>query len=718
MNDQITPATAKGGPGSGEGAAEGGTAAPVGGQPYLHDIVTAVCAPAMALSGPDGQIRAAGAQGIYVRDVRALSEMVLSVGGQEPVALGHDRPGGSTSTFHSVVRIGPPEVDPRVLVTRERKLNANGVCESFTIKAFAPPPFDRRVELKLSSDLAGIAAVKGGLAGPRRPATATADGLSWELPGSGSVRAVADPAPDEVDADSGRLAWDISVAGGGAVTLSLSVQVHEDQASGAVVSAPERRAPSPLPSVTADDERLGRLVEASLADLDQLQMVMTSAPQDVFVAAGAPWYLTLFGRDSVWTARMLLPLGTDLALGTLRALARLQGRAVDPHTAEEPGKIPHEVRREQVKHNQGGAGGGSFTLPQVYYGTVDATPLWVCLLHDAWRWGAPAEAVEGLIEPMRRCLEWMAGFGAGPTGFVSYLDELGQGLTNQGWKDSYDGVQFRDGRLAGAPLALCEVQGYCHEAALDGAALLDAFGLDGADRWRDFAGQLAERFRARFWVEDDEGPYPAIALDVDGRPVDSVSSNMGHLLGTGILDAGEAEAVSRRLLGADLNCGFGLRTLAGSSAGYNPLSYHCGSVWAHDTAIAIAGLAASGGPVARQAAASLIDGLIDAAEALGYRVPELYGGHEKTPRRQPIPYPAACHPQAWTAAASVTLLNALAGLRPNVPQSRLTLAPLSSTVGLKKVEGLVVGGWPIDISIGADGKASVEGAPEGLQVVA
>jgi glycogen debranching enzyme len=425
-----------------------------------------------------------------------------------------------------------------------------------------------------------------------------------------------------------------------------------------VAQPPGRRLALPAPEVDNLDDRLRRWLELSLADLAQLQVALPDNPSEVFLAAGVPWYLTLFGRDSIWAARMLLPLSTDLALGTLRALARRQGRSFDPRTGDQPGKVLHEVRRLT---NYDEASAKLHTLPPVYYGTIDATPLWVCLLHDAWRWGLPEAQVAPLLGAMRRCLEWLAGPGRGGDGLVRYEDGSGKGLANQGWKDSSDAVQFRDGRLARPPIAMCEVQAYAHEAAIGGAELLEAFGLEGAERWRGLAAELADGFRSQFWVTDHEGPYPAIALEGDGTPVDSLSSNIGHLLGTGILSPDEGTLVARRLGGPDLNCGFGLRTLATSSKGYNPLSYHVGSVWPHDTAIAITGLARTGGQEAQRVAGLLIEGLLSAAEAFDYRLPELYGGCERSRRRRPVPYPASCHPQAWTAASSVAVLAAYLG---------------------------------------------------------
>jgi len=683
-----------------------------GGQPYLNDLVTAVSAPAMSLSGRDGQIRPGGAEGLYVHDLRVISQLVLSIGGAEPVAVGYDLEGGETNQFHGVVvGTGIPGPDPSVFVLRHRALNDAGMVEQFTVRSYARSAVALHVELALGCDLAGIEAVKSGARPPRRPAKAVEGGLTWELPGRCSVRATGAPAPSAETPDAETIAWDVWVEPGQEVSVSVAVELQEHGPIPPVGAAP-RAGPASFttPEVLAADRRLARLLEVSLADLSCLRMVVPANPTEVFLAAGAPWYLTLFGRDSIWAARMLLPLGTDLALGTLRALAGLQGRRSNPDSGEQPGRIIHEVRREAM------AGQQLPSLPPLYYGTVDATPLWVCLLHDAWRWGLADTDVEPLLAPMQRCLTWMAELGCSRDGFVSYIDESGHGLANQGWKDSGDAVQFRDGHLGRAPLALCEVQGYAYEAAIDGADLLDAFGLEGGDRWRDFASDLAKRFHEQFWVDDADGPYPAMALEDGGAPVDSLSSNIGHLLGTGLLDAAEAELVARRLHGSDLNCGFGLRTLAASSRGFNPVSYHCGSVWAHDTAIAIAGLARTPGPAAAGAATSLIEGLLSAAEGFDYRLPELYAGYQRSTRRAPLPYPASCHPQAWAAASSVVILTALLGMRPDMPHRTVHLAPIATPVGLHRVVGLRLGGAPVSVEVGPDGHGTLTAAPPGLRV--
>jgi glycogen debranching enzyme len=635
------------------------------GQPYLNNLVSAVSAPSMSLSARSGQIRKLGAEGLYVHDLRALSRLEVSIDGAEPVPLGCELCGGASNRFDSCL---PPDQGdgPSFVLIRRRTLGQAGMVESFAVKSYAETPRDIRVEVAMSCDLASISTVKAGLRPTDQPANATPDGLEWDVPGQCSVRASASPLPTSVNAAAGSLGWDISVEAGHLVTIQLTVELSEDTSRAAVIAPwPGARLAMPVPNVIALDERLRHWVELSLADASQLQVALPDGPTEVFLAAGVPWYLTLFGRDSIWAARMLLPIGTELALGTLRALARRQGRSFDTQTGAQPGTILHEVRR-QTNYDQTSA--RVHTLPPVYYGTIDATPLWVCLLHDAWRWGLPEADVVPLLGPLRSCLDWLADSVRDGDGFVRYIDESGRGLANQGWKDSSSAVQFRDGRLTRPPIALCEVQAYAYEAATDGADLLEAFGLDGPERWRQLAAELADRFRSHFWVADEEGPYPAVALQDDGVPVDSLSSNIGHLLGTGLLSPEESSLVARRLGGPDLNSGFGLRTLASSSLGYNPFSYHRGSVWPHDTAIAITGLARTPGEEAQRSANLLIEGLLSAAEAFDYRLPELYSGCEKAGRRRPVPYPASCHPQAWTAASSIAVLAASLGISPEMPK--------------------------------------------------
>jgi len=633
-----------------------------------------------------------------------LSELVVALGDEEPVALHADEPGGSTCTFVGIARaLGDRQPDPDVVVQRDRTVTPDGLTETITVRSHARRRVSTILAVTLAVDGMALEQLKRGQ--PASPPIApTADGagsVTWQCQDR-SVRVSTTPAPAqaEVAQQRVRLAWQVELGHQDAVTVTVQVQVTSQLPPLFVAADPPW---TEDPVVEADDPRLALLLDRGLRDLRSL-MLANPGGDDRFLAAGVPWFLTLFGRDALWAARMLLPLGTELALGTLRVLASRQGRVHDAATDEEPGRILHEVRRP-----------GLATLPPVYYGTIDATPLWLCLWVDAWRWGAPLAALADLVPAAQECLGWLEAHGSRDDGFVAYVDSSGKGLANQGWKDSGDSIQWADGRLAQPPLALCEVQGYAVEAALGAADLMDALDLPVADRWRSWATALTHRFRDRFWVEGPHGRYPAVALDAAGRPVDSLTSNIGHLLGTGLLDVSEERAVAAHLRSDALASGFGLRTLASSSGGYSPLSYHAGSVWPHDTAITVACAVRAGHG---DAAAALVEGLLAAGAGLRGCLPELFSG--AAPRAgstAPVPYPASCRPQAWSAAVGVSLLTSLLGLAPDVPAGRVALRPMRpSPVGRWEVSGMRVGSGTVSATVDRTGAVTASAVPASLVV--
>ncbi|MFG2054977.1 glycogen debranching N-terminal domain-containing protein [Micromonospora sp. NPDC048930] len=678
-------------------------------QPLLHDLVGVVHAPTSTLGDTAGQIRPSGVQGVFHADARVLSRAELRVDDREPEALTRGAAGPHGARFVSLARwLGDPTPDPTVRIDRTRQAGPHGITEEIVVSSTAAAPVHATLSIDLGCDLAPIELVKSGGSGAPLEAKAGEPGqVQWAAEGvtvtvTGEAATV-DAAGERATAP--RLSWPLTVAPDTAVTLRWRLAVTDPKA---VVAAPPAGPGWSVPEVRADDRRLVRLLDRALADLRGLRLADPAHPEDVFLGAGVPWFLTLFGRDSLWAARMLLPLGTDLAAGTLRVLARRQGTRVDPATGEAPGKILHELRRHEFTLADEG-----LRLPPAYYGTVDATMLWVNLLHDAWRWGLPAEQVEPLLPHLEAALGWLAEHAdADGDGFVEYVDTTGHGLANQGWKDSGDSIRFRDGRLAAPPIVLAEVQGYAYEAAVNGADLLDAFGRPGGDRWRGYADRLARRFRQAFWVDGRYGPQPALALDRDKRPVDSLTSNIGHLLGTGLLSADESAQVAALLSTEALAGGFGLRTMSTDDAGFSPLSYHCGSIWAHDTAIVLGGLARAGH---RDAALRLADGLLGAAEAFDFRLPELYGGDDRSALGRPVPYPAACHPQAWSAAAAVLLLQAGVGLYPDVPGGRVRLDPLAGPdLGALSAEGLRIAGTPVTVTVDREGHPTITNLPDAL----
>jgi glycogen debranching enzyme len=670
-------------------------------QPWLHELVTAVRAPTCVLSERSGQIRADGAQGVLHADARALSMAVLALAGAEPVPLSCGLLDADRALFIGLARgLGDDGPDPAVRVERERTVSPGHLSERITISSAAAAPVEAELTLRVAADLASIGEIKAGHAREPVPVTAGPGELSW---GTGGVRvrltapgATAAAGPD----GEALLTWPVRLAPRGTNEVTWYLSVTDPVA--VVVSAPSQPGQHPWSAVRADgdDPRLGRLLPQALADAAALRMATARAPSEVFLAGGAPWYLTLFGRDSIWAARLLLPFGWQLAAGTLRTLAGLQGRRLDPATGEAPGKIPHELRTAGRQ-----AAGG---LPALYYGTIDATPLWVCLLHDAWRWGMPATQVRPLLPSLAAALAFLRDHGdADGDGLLEYVDESGHGLANQGWKDSGDAIRYASGAIAAPPVALCEVQAYAYEAALAGAVLLTEFGEPGAAQWRDWAARLAGTFRASFWVGDGDGRYPALALDADKRPVDSLTSNIGHLLGTGLLTEAEERQVVAALTRPDMDSGFGLRTMSAASGGYSPLSYHCGSVWSHDTAIVIRGMARGGHP----ASAALAGELLDAAAAFGWRHPELFAGDARARVPWPSAYPASCRPQAWAAASAGALVQALLGLDADVPRGRVTVTPpprLDTSARLH-VDGLVAGDQTFSAGIGPGGEGYVRG---------
>jgi glycogen debranching enzyme len=429
-------------------------------------------------------------------------------------------------------------------------------------------------------------------------------------------------------------------------------------------------------TIEATDPRLRSWLRRTEDDLGALRL-------DGFVAAGAPWYMTLFGRDSLLTAWMALPLDPTLALGTLRTLAASQGKATDPFTEEQPGRIVHELRRGP---DSAALLGGSH-----YYGTADATPLFVMLLAEAWRWGADEAAVRALLPAADAALSWVDGH----ADFVTYQRSTDRGLVNQGWKDSPDAVNDAGGGLAAGPVALCEVQGYAYAAWLARAELAEAFGGDPRGP-REQAERLKDRFAEAFWLPE-RGWY-AIALDGARKPVDALTSNAAHCLWTGIAADEHAATLVDRL--SELDSGFGLRTLAPAMGGYNPMSYHNGSVWPHDTAIAVAGLLRYGHlPGAVDLAHRLAQGLLDAATAFGGRLPELYCGFPRAEFDPPVPFPTSCSPQAWASAAPLLLVRSLLGLEPHVPHGTLAVHPrLPAGWGEITLSGLRLGAATVTTS--------------------
>ncbi len=664
--------------------------------PQLHELVTALAAPWVVLSPRSGQLTGTGAEGIYARDRRILSRFSITIDGRVPIPVHADERSASAHEYVAIVEgLGDANLhDPTVMLYRRREVDSEGVTERITLVNSSRVPVECRIDVALGTDLAGTAAVRSGAAEDSPELSPAYDGpsrLHWDNSGT-RVSVRLEPGVTATP----------RIGPGDEFTLTARITAEFPQSTtGFSIEPPARRSSYEL-AIDCDDKRVERWVNRSLDDVLALQL---AAGDDRYLGAGPPWYLTLFGRDSLISSGMLIPVDPELAAGTLRALAAWQGTKVDPESAEQPGKISHELRAEVADH------GGGMVLPATYYGTHDATQLWITTLHKAWRWGMPADQVRDLLPNLRRALTWVKEYGdPDGDGFLEYIDESGHGLANQGWKDSADAVQWPDGTLAVAPIALCEVQGYAYAAAVKGAELLEAHGESG-DEWREWAAALQERFRSAFWVDG----YPAIALDGAKNPVAGRTSNMGHLLDTGLLDADEEQTVADVLAGADLDSGLGLRTLSTAMTRFNPLGYHTGSVWPHDTAMAIQGLYATGHAAV---ATSYAEGLIRAAESFGYRLPELYGGRGTTHESTPTPYPLSCRPQAWAAASAIAVIVAALGIEPDVPGQTITITPAES-LPWKRLElrGLRLGDEVLSVRL-EDGELTVLQAPQRVLMTA
>ncbi len=677
-------------------------------QPWLHELNITVLGSCTALSSASGDITPSGANGLFVDDRRAISELSVLCGGESPTRVSDTALASRAEFLGSARNLGTASPDPVVEVHRHRHLHDQAMTERIEVVSRTAGSIGTRLQVRVAGDGATITEVKQGDS-PAPLVPETGDG--WVSFATDWHRCVVSftPSPSSVDLDAGGAcaAFDIVLEEQVPVTVLITVVVTRIRRSLFDAGSGVARVGWNDVHVRGVDPRLGRTVATSIADLSALCLTDPEAPEDVFAGAGTPWYLTLFGRDSLWAAQLTLPIGTDLARGTLRTLARRQGTRYDAKSAEAPGKIPHEIRRFDLVDNA-----STMVLPSTYYGTVDATALWIILLHDAHAWGLADADVRDLLGPLEAAVRWLVEDAAGSDGLLRYVDDTGTGLSNQGWKDSDDAIRFRDGRIATAPIALIEAQAYAAHALQCAARLFATFSRPGGPRALRRSQHLVEAIREGFWVTTDTTPYLGLGLDGDNRLVDGLGSNMGHVLGMGVLTPSEVSAVAAHLTSPALFDAYGIRTLGADNGGFNPIGYHTGSIWTHDTAIIAAGLAAEG----RSAdAATVARTLLSAAEAFDYRFPELYRGAGEL--GQPAPYPAACRPQAWSAASAGVLLSVALGLRPDAPNRTLTVRPTRpAAFGAMHVEGLMFCEQRIDLDVDALGNVTVLHAPAGVRI--
>ncbi|HXK14913.1 MAG TPA: glycogen debranching N-terminal domain-containing protein [Gaiellaceae bacterium] len=622
------------------------------------------------VSDSNGDIEASptDATGLFTYDTRFLSKWVLTINGERLNALSVDDLQYFETRFFLVPGTGTVYIDAKLSVIRRRAVG-NGFHEELTILNHENEPVELTVRLDAASDFADLFEVKDALAKKGRY-SAQVDKRKLVLSYDRSTygRSTAISASEKAQIDETGLTFKITVPGHGSWSTTLDVSIARlmvGQAPGAP-EAPQhaqRRMRRDLdrwldgaPKLQCDWDALRATYHRSLVDLAALRFSPPIAGGRSLPAAGLPWFMAMFGRDSILTSLQALPFAPELAATTLRALGDWQGVGIDDFRDEDPGRILHEMRYgeltafEERPHSP-------------YYGSADATPLYVVLLDEYELWTGDRAIVRELEMEARAALDWIDQYAdLQHNGYISYQRRNEDtGLENQCWKDSWDSISFHDGRLPGFPRATCELQGYAYDAKLRGARLARLAWKDEelATRLEREAADLKRRFNRDFWVED--GQYFALALDPHGAQVDSLTSNNGHLLWSGIVDKSKAKAVARHLLGPRLFSGWGVRTLAEGEGRYNPIGYHVGTVWPFDNSFIAWGLRRYG---FKEEAAAVAAGILEAAEFFDGRLPEAFGGYERGETRYPVQYPTACSPQAWSTGAPLLLLRTMLGLEP------------------------------------------------------
>jgi glycogen debranching enzyme len=624
-----------------------------------------------AVSDAIGDMPEGVVAGLFHRDTRHVSKWELTIGGKRPVVLTAAAVDYYSASF-TLTNPELPGLPAQSLSVHRFRLVGNGMRESLTVENNLSRPIEVELRLTCGADFADLFEVKDGIREKEGSSSVDAGSIDATLSfvyENGSFRAGTWIRPTEPARIEGSdLVWRCHMEARASWTTGIRVSVSEEDAkrepSHGEFVASSRMADlvfekwqADVPSIEADLDLVEHLFRTSVVDLAGLRLTESFGGYEASLpAAGLPWFMAIFGRDTLITSYMSLWVGPELAKGALHALAALQGKEIDDFRDEEPGKILHEIRH------------GELTILErrphsPYYGTADATPLWLILLSEYWRFTGDGATCTELKRAALAALEWIDRHGdPDGDGYVEYDTRSSEGLENQGWRDSWDGVVFRDGSLPRRPLALCEVQGYVYDAKRRLADIADQVWGDPdlAARLRSESEGLAERFNRDYWTDERDGFY-VIGLDADKNQVNSKTSNMGHLLWSGIVPQDRAEKIVAQLFDEHMFTGWGIRTLSSENAGYNPIGYHRGTVWPHDNAILSAGLARYG---YRDEANRLAMAMFEASRFTDYRLPEVFAGFPRSHGRFPVRYPTACSPQAWATAAPFLWLRTMLGLEP------------------------------------------------------
>jgi glycogen debranching enzyme len=608
--------------------------------------------------------------GFYCEDTRFLSRWVLHMGEAPLELLGLDQGAHFAAQFFLTPRVGPDE-EASCSIMRRRLID-HVWMEEITVTNHRHETSDVRVALEIDADFADLFEVKDGAVAERVLSCSHDDrALTLAYERADFQRSVTIAASRTAAVTRQGFAYSPRLAPGEQWSVTFTVTPHAAQSGATFPHRAPRGGLAQLnasksaeldawlalaPVLQAQDAALARTYRASLSDLGALRLHPDLAEGATLPAAGLPWFMALFGRDSLITSFQALPYLPGLAATTLRVLAARQAQVRDDFHEQEPGKILHELRFGELT-----ARGERPHSP--YFGTADATPLFLVLLDEYHRWSGDDELVRTLEPNARAALAWIEDSGdSDGDGYVEYAcRNPATGLANQCWKDSWDAIQFADGTLAQGPIATCEIQGYVYDARRRSARLArEVWGDEAlAERLERQAAELRECFRRDFWMP--ERGCHALALDGEKRQVDSLTSNIGHLLWSGILDEGEAATTAERLLDEQLYSGWGVRTLGTREAGYNPLGYHTGTVWPHESSLIAAGLARYGH---REAAITIASAILGAAPHFEHRLPEVFAGYPASMTSVPVAFPTASRPQAWAAGTPLLLLSTLLDLHP------------------------------------------------------
>ena len=602
--------------------------------------------------------------GLFSFDTRFLSKWVLTVNGQRLNSLSTDDLHYFEARFFLVPGTGTVYVDAKFSVIRVRAVG-DGFHEELSILNHDDKLVELAVRIDASSDFADLFEVKDALKKKGTYRNRIERGrlvLGYERETYERATLISATKPAEIDENG--LTFKVRIEPHGQWMTELQVVTDMGALGAALPEIPGRPSMArglekwvrKAPQVVSSVESLKTTYQRSIVDLAALRFSPALAAGDTLPAAGLPWFMTMFGRDSIFTSLQALPFTPELAATTLRVLGAWQGSRVDDFRDEDPGRILHEMRYgemtafEERPHSP-------------YYGSADATPLYVVLMDEYERWTGDSKLVRDFEPQARAALNWIDEYAdLQGNGYVSYKRRNEEtGLENQCWKDSWDSISYHDGTLPGFPRATCELQGYAYDAKVRGARLARRFWRDAefADKLEKEAADLKLRFNRDFWVKDRG--YFAIALDADGRQVDSLTSNIGHLLWSGIVEKSKARTIVRHLMSAQLFSGWGVRTLAEGEGRYNPIGYHVGTVWPFDNSFIAWGLRKYG---FKEEAARVADGILGAAQFFDGCLPEAFGGYPRQMTKYPVQYPTACSPQAWSTGAPLLLLRAVLGMEP------------------------------------------------------